>query len=135
MGGGFGSKFGADVWGRTAAELAKKARPAGQDVPRPRPGAPRRAATARAPPAKVKLGATKDGKLVAMVAETHGTGGSRGGSNFPLPYVYDVPASSRTHTDVFVNAGGARAMRAAAYQRPPLSANTPLDSLGNILLP
>ena len=24
MGGGFGSKFGADVWGRTAAELAKK---------------------------------------------------------------------------------------------------------------
>src|SRR5262249_55001145 len=25
MGGGFGSKFGADVWGRTAAQLSKKA--------------------------------------------------------------------------------------------------------------
>ena len=40
MGGGFGSKFGADVWGRTAAELAKKAAAPGQDVPRPCAGAP-----------------------------------------------------------------------------------------------
>ena len=56
MGGGFGSKFGADVWGLTAAELSKKARPAGQDVPRPRPGAPRRAATARAPRARSSSG-------------------------------------------------------------------------------
>ncbi len=36
-----------------------------------------RRATAPAPPARVKLGADKDGKLVAMIAETHGTGGSR----------------------------------------------------------
>ena len=49
MGGGFGSKFGADVWGRTAAELAKKAGGAGQDVPRPRAGAPGRRAIAPAP--------------------------------------------------------------------------------------
>ena len=43
MGGGFGSKFGADIWGRTAAELVEEGRrPAGQDVPRPRPGAPGR---------------------------------------------------------------------------------------------
>ena len=54
---------------------------------------------------KVKLGATKDGKLVAMIAATHGTGGTRGGSNFPLPYVYDIPASARTHNEVFVNCG------------------------------
>ena len=43
-----------------------------------------RPATGPAPRAKIKLGAKKDGKLVAMIAETHGTGGSRGGSKFPL---------------------------------------------------
>ena len=43
MGGGFGSKFGADIWGSDRGPaLEDGRRPAGQDVPRPRAGAPRR---------------------------------------------------------------------------------------------
>src|SRR5205823_5868027 len=79
--------------------------------------------------ARVKLGATRDGKLVAMTAETHGTGGSRGGSQFPLPYVYDVPASSRSHSEVFVNCGGARAMRAPGHPQGCAVMEAAMDDL------
>lgn len=115
MGGGFGSKFGAELWGLTAGELSKKAggRPVKMFLDRIQEhlGAGNRPSAT----GHVKLGATKDGRLVAMIAQTHGTGGSAGGAQFPLPYVYDVPASSREHSDVFVNGGGARAMRAPGH--------------------
>src|SRR5271165_789806 len=132
MGGGFGSKFGADVWGRTAAELAKKTgRPVKLFLDRVQEhlaGGNRPSATG-----KIKLGATKDGKLVAMIAETHGTGGSRGGSNFPLPYVYQVPASSRIHNEVFVNCGGARAMRAPGHPQGCAVMEAAMDDLADKL--
>src|SRR5439155_24527386 len=78
MGGGFGSKFGADVWGRTAAELSKKA--GGRPVKMFLDRAQEHLAAGNRPSASahVKLGATKDGKIVAMIAETHGTGGFAG---------------------------------------------------------
>ncbi len=133
MGGGFGSKFGADIWGRTAAELSKKAggRPVKMFLDRIQEhlGAGNRPSAT----AKVKLGATKDGKLVSMVADTHGTGGSRGGSAFPLPYVYDVPASSRSHSDVFVNGGGARAMRAPGHPQGCAVMEAAMDDLADKL--
>src|SRR5271165_2150435 len=128
MGGGFGSKFGADVWGRTAAELAKKAsKPVKLFLDRVQ----EHLAAGNRPSAagKIKLGATKDGKLVAMIAETHGTGGARGGSNFPLPYIYDVPASARTHNEVFVNCGGARAMRAPGHPQGCAVMEAAMDDL------
>ncbi len=132
MGGGFGSKFGADVWGRTAAELAKQAgRPVKLFLDRVQEhlaAGNRPSATAR-----IKLGANKDGKLVAMIAETHGTGGARGGSNFPLPYVYDVPAASRTHNEVFVNCGGARAMRAPGHPQGCALMEAAMDDLADKL--
>ena len=81
----------------------------------------------------VKLGANKDGKIVAMVAETHGTGGSRGGSQFPLPYVYDIPDASRSHSDVFVNAGGARAMRAPGHPQGCAIMEAAMDDLADKL--
>jgi xanthine dehydrogenase YagR molybdenum-binding subunit len=132
MGAGFGSKFGADVWGRTAAELAKKT---GKPVKLFLDRVQEHTAGGNRPSAsgKVKLGANKDGKLVAMIAETHGTGGSRGGSNFPLPYVYDVPASSRTHSEVFVNGGGARAMRAPGHPQGCAVMEAAMDDLADKL--
>ncbi len=132
MGGGFGSKFGADVWGRTAAELAKKA---GKPVKLFLDRVQEHLAAGNRPSAagKIKLGATKDGKLVAMTAETHGTGGARGGSNFPLPYVYDVPASTRTHNEVFVNCGGARAMRAPGHPQGCALMEAAMDDLADKL--
>src|SRR6185437_9856931 len=82
---------------------------------------------------KVKLGATKDGKIVAMMAETYGTGGARGGSQFPLPYVYAVPASSRSHSEVFVNGGGARAMRAPGHPQGCAIMEAAMDDLADKL--
>ena len=133
MGGGFGSKFGPDVWGIAAAHLSKKAggRPVKMFLDRAQEhlaGGNRPSATA-----KLKLGASKDGKLVSMIAETHGTGGSRGGSQFPLPYVYDVPASSRSHAEVFVNGGGARAMRAPGHPQGCAIMEAAMDDLADKL--
>ena len=129
MGGGFGSKFSADVWGITAARLSKKA--GGKPVRMFLDRVQEHLAAGNRPSAtgKVKLGATKDGKLVSMIAETYGTGGSRGGTNFPLPYVYDVPASSRSHTDVFVNGGAARAMRAPGHPQSCAIMEAAMDDL------
>ncbi|MBV8317610.1 MAG: xanthine dehydrogenase family protein molybdopterin-binding subunit [Planctomycetaceae bacterium] len=133
MGGGFGSKFGADVWGRVAAELSRKCggRPVRMFLDRAQEhlaAGNRPSATAR-----VKLGATKDGRLVALLAETYGTGGSRGGSQFPLPYVYDIPAASRAHSEVFVNGGGARAMRAPGHPQGCAIMEAAMDDLADTL--
>jgi xanthine dehydrogenase YagR molybdenum-binding subunit len=133
MGGGFGSKFGADIWGRTAAELSKKAggRPVKMFLDRTQ----EHLAAGNRPSAnaKVKIGASRDGRLVAMTADTFGTGGSRGGSQFPLPYVYDVPHSSRTHSEVFVNCGGARAMRAPGHPQGCAVMEAAMDDLAEKL--
>jgi len=131
MGGGFGSKFGADVWGVAAAKLAKEAgRPVRMFLDRVQEhliGGNRPSATA-----KVKLGASKDGKLVALIAETRGTGG-RGGSNFPLPYVYRVENRTRAHTEVFVNCGSARAMRAPGHPQGCAIMEAAMDDLAEKL--
>ena len=133
MGGGFGSKFGADIWGRTAAELSKKA--GGRPVKMFLDRVQEHLAAGNRPSATghVKLAGNKNGKLVAMVAETHGTGGARGGSNFPLPYIYDVPASSRSHAEVFVNGGGARAMRAPGHPQGCAIMEAAMDDLADKL--
>ena len=127
MGGGFGSKFNADAWGLAAARMAKETgRPVRMFLDRAQEhliAGNRPSATA-----KVRLGATRDGKLVAMVAETSGTGG-RGGSNFPLPYVYRVENRSRAHTEVFVNCGSARAMRAPGHPQGCAVMEAAMDDL------
>ncbi|WP_165226542.1 xanthine dehydrogenase family protein molybdopterin-binding subunit [Aquisphaera insulae] len=132
MGGGFGSKFGAEVWGRVAAELARKAgRPVRLFLDREQEhlaGGNRPSASG-----KVRIGATKDGKLVGLIAETAGTGGARGGSNFPFPYVYAIPNVSRAHTEVFVNGGGARAMRAPGHPQGCAIMEAAMDDLADKL--
>jgi len=133
MGGGFGSKFGPDVWGIAAAHLSKKA--GGRPVKMFLDRVQEHLAAGNRPSATghIKLGATKEGKLLGMIAETHGTGGSRGGSQFPLPYVYDVPASSRSHAEVFVNGGGARAMRAPGHPQGCAIMEAAMDDLADEL--
>ncbi len=131
MGGGFGSKFGAGVWGRAAAELAKKAeRPVRVFLDRAQEHMT--AGNRPSAAARVKAGATKDGRLVAMIAETHGTGGT-GGAGFPFPYVYDVPASMRAHSDVFVNAGPQQAMRAPGHPQGCALTEAAMDDLADKL--
>jgi xanthine dehydrogenase YagR molybdenum-binding subunit len=131
MGGGFGSKFGADIWGVTAAELAQKA---GKPVRLFLDRVQEHLAAGNRPSAsaRVRMGATRDGKITAMIAETHGTGG-RGNSNFPLPYVYNVPVPSRAHTEVFVNGGAARAMRAPGHPQGCAVMEAAMDDLADEL--
>jgi xanthine dehydrogenase YagR molybdenum-binding subunit len=133
MGGGFGSKFQAETWGIAAAELAKKT---GRPVKLFLDRAQEHMAAGNRPSATgtIKLGAKKDGKLVAMIASTHGTGGiTSGAAGFPFPYVYHVPAYRREHANVFVNAGNARAMRAPGHPQACCLMESAMDDLAEEL--
>ncbi len=133
MGGGFGSKFGADVWGVTATELSKKA--GGKPVRMFLDRVQEHLAAGNRPSvtATIKLGASKDGKLSALIADSHGTGGNTGGADVLLPYVYAVPNVSRTHSNVFVNAGNARAMRAPRHPQSCIVMESAMDDLAEKL--
>ncbi len=132
MGGGFGSKFSADSWGVAAAELAKKA---GKPVRLFLDRAQEHMAGGNRPSAtgKVKIAGNKDGKLVALTAETFGTGGIARGAGFPLPYVYEVPNVRREHSDVFLNGGNARAMRAPGHPEGCCLMEAAVDDLADKL--
>ena len=113
VGGGFGSKFGIDRWGRYTAEVSKKAG-----------GKPVRVMLERAPElevagarpsafAKVKIAVKKDGTITGWESESWGTGGPGGGGAPPMPYVLtNIPHQRKQHTAVATNIGPARAWRA-----------------------
>jgi xanthine dehydrogenase YagR molybdenum-binding subunit len=113
IGGGFGSKFGIDRWGRYTAEVSKKAG-----------GKPVRVMLERAPElevagarpsafAKVKVAAKRDGTITGWESESWGTGGPGGGGAPPMPYVLtNIPHQRKQHTAVATNIGPARAWRA-----------------------
>jgi xanthine dehydrogenase YagR molybdenum-binding subunit len=131
MGGGFGSKFGPDVQGITAAELAKKA------------GAPVKLMLERdeevtvggtRPSAygTIKIAGTKDGKITAYQVDCYGSPGVGSGSTVNLgllPYVYDVPNVRRKNTVVRLNTQSARAMRAPGHPQNCVLTEGPLDDL------
>src|SRR5947209_5934613 len=91
MGGGYGSKFGPDIQGIVAAELAKKA---GAAVKLMLDRAEEATVGGTRPSAygTVKIAGTKDGKITAYQVDCYGTPGVGSGStvNFGvLPYVYN----------------------------------------------
>jgi xanthine dehydrogenase YagR molybdenum-binding subunit len=115
MGGGFGSKFPADVWGAQCANLSKDS--GGRPVKLFLDRATELTIAGNRPSvfAKIKVGAKKDGTLTVWQSETWATGGLGGGGlNATLfPYVFsNVPNKRVNHTAVSINAGGARAWRA-----------------------
>jgi xanthine dehydrogenase YagR molybdenum-binding subunit len=114
MGGGFGSKFAPDAQGIICAKLAKAA---GVPVKLLLDRKEEHLDTGNRPSAHahVRAGVTADGQLTAFDARSWGTGGAGAGSNFPLPYLYRFPNRRRVHTDVFINAGQQRAMRAPGH--------------------
>jgi xanthine dehydrogenase YagR molybdenum-binding subunit len=111
MGGGFGSKFGADAWGVACATLAKKAgRPVKMMLERDH-----ELMEAGARPSmygSVKIGAKKDGTLVAWDSQSWGTGGPAAGGIPSLPYIFKIPNTRVKHTAVLTNIGPERAWRA-----------------------
>jgi xanthine dehydrogenase YagR molybdenum-binding subunit len=119
MGGGFGSKFGPDVQGIAAAELAKKA---GKPVKLMLDRASEITSAGNRPSAfgTIKIGGKKDGSITAFEVSCYGTPGHSGGATVnlgALPYVYEpaIPNFKREHTVVYTNCGQARAMRAPGH--------------------
>jgi xanthine dehydrogenase YagR molybdenum-binding subunit len=133
MGGGFGSKFGPDIQGETAAHLARAAR------------APVKLMLDRAEEAtvggirpsafgSVHLGATSQGRLKFYRVDCYGTGGvARGATvNFGLlPYVYgpSVPNIKRKHRIVRTNMQTARAMRAPGHPQNCILTDQAIDDI------
>ncbi|MBI4604534.1 MAG: xanthine dehydrogenase family protein molybdopterin-binding subunit [Planctomycetes bacterium] len=132
MGGGYGSKFGPDIQGLVAAELARKA---GKPVKLMLERDEEHVAGGNRPSAyaKVKAACDDQGVLTAFQAETWGTGGNSRGAGFPLPYVYAPKNFQRKHTDVMVNAGDARAMRAPGHPQGSLIMEQVMDDLADKL--
>jgi xanthine dehydrogenase YagR molybdenum-binding subunit len=130
MGGGFGSKFGPDIQGITAAELARKAkRPVKLMLERDE----EHWAGGNRPSlfAKVKAGADKDGKLIAFDAETWGTGGNSQGADLRLPYIFAPLTRRIRHRDLNVNAGNKRAFRAPGHPQASVVMDQMMDDLAH----
>jgi xanthine dehydrogenase YagR molybdenum-binding subunit len=128
MGGGFGSKFGPDIQGIAAAELARKA---GAAVKLMLDRASEITTAGNRPSAygKVKIAGNKDGKITAYDIDCWGTPGiGNGGTVGPLPYVYPVE-NRRKHTILRLNTGGARAMRAPGHPQSCYLTDCALDDL------
>jgi xanthine dehydrogenase YagR molybdenum-binding subunit len=133
MGGGFGSKFSADIQGVAAANLARIAR------------APVKLMLDRAeevtvggirPSAfgTVRVGASKEGRIQAYEVDCYGTGGVNRGPtvNFGvLPYVYGpaIAYIKRRHRVVRTNIQTARAMRAPGHPQNCILTEQAIDDL------
>ncbi|HZU34384.1 MAG TPA: xanthine dehydrogenase family protein molybdopterin-binding subunit [Gemmataceae bacterium] len=129
MGGGFGSKFGPDIQGIVAAELARKAgRPVKLMLDREAEittGGNRPSAYG-----KVKIAGKKDGTITAYQIEAYGCPGVRPGRTVgPLPYVYPIPRSKVRFTSVRLNAQDQRAMRAPGHPQSCFLTECPIEDL------
>ena len=132
MGGGFGSKFGPGVEGRTAADLARitgravklmLTRKAEHLVAGNRPSMTQH----------VRAAATGDGRLIAYDMKGHGTGGISSGAGFQAPYVYHVPNLRTERVNVAVNVGNQRAMRAPGHPQGAFAMDSLMDELAEKL--
>ena len=132
MGGGFGSKFGPGVEGRTAVDLARLTgrpvklmltRKAEHLVAGNRPSMTQH----------VRAGATSDGRIIAYDMKGYGTGGISSGAGFQAPYVYHVPNRRAERRNVAVNVGNQRAMRAPGHPQGAFAMDSLMDELAEKL--
>jgi xanthine dehydrogenase YagR molybdenum-binding subunit len=135
MGAGYGSKFQPGTEGRVCAELARAAKaPVKLFLDR----ADEHVAGGNRPSAvaKIKISGTKDGKITGFANESYGTGGNNRGADpqhAGTPYVYKVPAIKNEHLTVYINAGGAAAMRAPGHPQYCFVTESAVDDLCNKL--
>ncbi|MGH9444870.1 MAG: xanthine dehydrogenase family protein molybdopterin-binding subunit [Terriglobia bacterium] len=133
IGGGFGSKFQIDRWGVTTAKLAKQTgkpvkyllqRSHELEVAGCRPSGF----------ARIKVGAKKDGTLVAWESECWGTGGPGHMGGLTIPYVFrNIPNSTSRYTGIAANIGPARAWRAPNHPQQCFLTLAALDDLADKL--
>lgn len=130
MGGGFGSKVAADAPIVAAARLAKEAgRPVKLMLDRKEEHLD--AGNRPSAFARVRAGVSVDGMLTAFEATTWGTGGAGQAANFPLPYIYQFPNRRREHTNVYINAGLQRPMRAPGHPQGCFVTEVLMDELAD----
>ena len=79
--------------------------------------------------ARVKVGAKKDGTLLAWESESWGTGGPGGGGPPPMPYVIEVPNQRKQHVAALTNIGPARAWRAPNHPQGCLITMSALEDV------
>ena len=129
-GGGFGAKYGIGNHGLLAIHLSRKARaPVRMMLDRReehvsggnRPNSLQR----------LKLGARKDGTLVALQLQAHGTGGVAGGAGvgFCHSTLYECPNVKVEQFDVFTNAGPCAAFRAPGQVQGIFGLEQSIDEL------
>ena len=127
MGGGFGSKFGALYEGVMCARLAKQAKaPVKLLLTREE----EQIASGNAPSARaaIKIGADKDGKLLAFEAKATASGGISG-AGVNLPYIYPIANRRVEVSPVFIHAGFSRAWRAPGHPQASFLMESALDDL------
>ncbi|HEX9255657.1 MAG TPA: xanthine dehydrogenase family protein, partial [Candidatus Angelobacter sp.] len=127
IGGGFGSKFSPDRWSIVSAQLSKKAGGKPVKIMLERDSELKVAGCRPSSYARVKVGAKKDGSIVAWESQSWGTGGMGGGGSPPLPYVFDIPNQRKQNTRVLNNIGSARAWRAPNHPQACLITMSALD--------
>jgi xanthine dehydrogenase YagR molybdenum-binding subunit len=133
MGGGFGSKFGPDIQGIIAADLARRAG-AAVKIMLDREEEVTTAGNRPSAYGTVKIGGKKDGSITAFAIDCYGTSGYAGGATVNLnllPYVYldAIPNWKRAHSVALINAGGARAMRAPGHPQNCVLTEFAVDDL------
>ncbi len=113
IGGGFGSKFPVDRWGVEAAKVSKMAGGKPVKLMLERDAELMVAGTRPSAYAKVKIGAKKDGTIVAWESQAWGSGGV-GNFSFAnqLPYVLKVADRKEVFSVIPTNTGPQRAWRA-----------------------
>lgn len=119
LGGGFGSKFGADA-GPQACEIASATkRPVKLMFERDQ-----ELMIAGSRPsgfARVKVGVAKDGEIKAWSSESWGTDGPQGRSRLTLPYLFSkIGATRHVHNNLMTHTGPARAWRAPSHPQQAL---------------
>lgn len=133
MGGGFGSKLGADVQVVIAARLAREA---GAPVKIMLDRKHEHLITGNRPSAfaRVTAGVSAEGKFIAWDAETWGSGGAGAGAAFSVPYAaYDWPSRRQSHRDVYINAGPQRPFRAPGHPQASFVTEATIDELADRL--
>src|SRR6266851_4135993 len=129
IGGGFGSKFSPDRWGIATAEVSKKAGGKPVRIMLERDSELKVAGARPSAYARVRVGAKKDGTIVAWQSESWGTGGPGGGGMPPIPYVLSIPNQRKEHTAIRNNIGPARAWRAPNHPQAAVITMCALDDL------
>ncbi|HKT81589.1 MAG TPA: xanthine dehydrogenase family protein molybdopterin-binding subunit, partial [Vicinamibacterales bacterium] len=131
MGGGFGSKLQAGQECIVGAKLAQMTK---QPVKVALDRKEEHLDTGNRPSAgvKVKAGVTADGTLTAYQGTSYGTGGAgQTIGNLPIPYIYNFPNRKIAHTDVFINTGTQRPMRAPGHPQACFLTEVLMDELAD----